>query len=178
MGWRAAGGYGSGQGWILPILNDVAATRSGIGVMGVVDDGCDCFMTIDGGYEIVDFESKRSDDISMSTIVVIMNNNDEVRLNECVYMWVKDGVFKRGSLGIVEFELKYWVEGWRRKEKQNKTLKIGIWIGVGNLKNIKKIMETYKKKCVQFQSQDCGIMYHWRGFRIWAVPRWFKNHQL
>jgi hypothetical protein len=66
----------------LPILNDVAVNRSGIGVMGVVDDGCDCFMTIDGGYEIVDFESKRSDDISMSAIVVITNSNDEVKKKE------------------------------------------------------------------------------------------------
>jgi hypothetical protein len=27
--------------------------------MGAVDDGCDCLVMTDGGYEITDFESKR-----------------------------------------------------------------------------------------------------------------------
>jgi hypothetical protein len=27
-----------------------------MGMMGVADDGCDCFVMIDGGYEITDSE--------------------------------------------------------------------------------------------------------------------------
>jgi hypothetical protein len=50
-----------------------------MGMMGVADDGCDCFVMIDGGYEIMDFELNRSDDISMLAIVVITNDNDEVK---------------------------------------------------------------------------------------------------
>jgi hypothetical protein len=57
-----------------------------MGMMGVVDDGCDCFVMIDGGYEIMDSESKRSDNISMSAIVVMMNDRDEVRKKEGVYI--------------------------------------------------------------------------------------------
>jgi hypothetical protein len=38
---------------------------------------------IDGGYEIMDSESKRSDDISMSAIVVITNDN-EIEKKECM----------------------------------------------------------------------------------------------
>jgi hypothetical protein len=71
VGRCAAGGYGLEQGQILPILNNIAASRSGMGMMGVADDGCDCFVMINGGYEIVDFESNRSNDISMSAIVVM-----------------------------------------------------------------------------------------------------------
>jgi hypothetical protein len=57
-----------------------------MGVIGVVDDGWDCFVMIDGGYEIVDFESNRSDDISMSAIVVMRNDRDEIRKKEGVYV--------------------------------------------------------------------------------------------
>ena len=52
----------------LPISNNVAENRSGIGMMGMVDDGCNCIVMIDGGYEIMDLESKWSDDSSMSAI--------------------------------------------------------------------------------------------------------------
>ena len=58
----------------MAILNDVAANRSGTGIMGVVDDGCEGVVVIDGGYDIMDLESKWSDDISMSAIVVIVEN--------------------------------------------------------------------------------------------------------
>lgn len=44
--------------------------RLGIGVIGMADDDCDGFVTMDGGYEITDLESKRSDEISMLAIVV------------------------------------------------------------------------------------------------------------
>jgi hypothetical protein len=43
-----------------------------MGIIGAVDDGCDCFVMTDGGYEITNFESKQRDDISMSAIVVMM----------------------------------------------------------------------------------------------------------
>jgi hypothetical protein len=55
-----------------------------MGMTGMVDDGCDCFVMMDGGYEITDSESKRSDDISMSAIVVMTNDRDEVRKKEGV----------------------------------------------------------------------------------------------
>jgi len=61
-----------------------------MGTTGVVDDGCDCFKMMDGGYKIMDSESNRSDDISMSAIVV--NDNKEVgrkkmcmKVKECVF---------------------------------------------------------------------------------------------
>jgi hypothetical protein len=54
----------------LPISRDVAVNRLGIGVIGMADDDCDGFVTMDGGYEITDLESKRSDEISMLAIVV------------------------------------------------------------------------------------------------------------
>jgi hypothetical protein len=57
-----------------------------MGMMGVVDDGCDCFVMIDSEYEIMDLELKRSNDISMSAIVVMMNDRDEVRKKEGVYI--------------------------------------------------------------------------------------------
>jgi hypothetical protein len=41
-----------------------------MGVIGVVDDGCDSFVTMDGKYEMRDFKSKQSDEISMLAIVV------------------------------------------------------------------------------------------------------------
>jgi hypothetical protein len=43
-------------------------------VIGAVDDGCNSFMTMDGGYEMEDLESKRSEDISMSAIEVMTND--------------------------------------------------------------------------------------------------------
>jgi hypothetical protein len=55
-------------------LKDVGWKSLGRGVIGVVDGGCDSFVTMDGGYEIEDVESKRSDNISMSAIVVMMND--------------------------------------------------------------------------------------------------------
>ena len=42
----------------MPILNDVAVNRVGMGMIGAVDNGCNGFVTMDGGYEITDFESK------------------------------------------------------------------------------------------------------------------------
>jgi len=74
----AAGGYGSG------IPNDVIVSELGRGVRGVVDDGCDSFVTTDGGYEIMDLESKWSDDISMSAIVVRRDDNGGVQKGVCV----------------------------------------------------------------------------------------------
>jgi hypothetical protein len=47
-----------------------------MGVIGVVDNGCDSLVTIDGGYEIMDFESKRSDEISMLAIVVARDEGE------------------------------------------------------------------------------------------------------
>jgi hypothetical protein len=67
----------------LLISNDVAVNKSGMGMIDVVDVGCNCFVMIDGGYEIMDSESKRSDDISMSAIVVITNDN-EIEKKECM----------------------------------------------------------------------------------------------
>jgi hypothetical protein len=55
-------------------LKEVGWKSLGIEVIGAVDDGCNSFMTIDGGYEIEDVESKRNNDISMSAIVVITND--------------------------------------------------------------------------------------------------------
>ena len=53
-----------------------------------MDDGCDCVVITEGGYEIMDLESKRSDDISMSAIVVRGDGKNEERgcvcVNECV----------------------------------------------------------------------------------------------
>jgi hypothetical protein len=69
--WCAAGGYGSEQGWILPILNAVVVNRLERETIGVVDVGCNCFVTTDGGYEMVDFELKQSDNISMLAIMMI-----------------------------------------------------------------------------------------------------------
>jgi hypothetical protein len=69
----------------LPISKDVAVNRLGIGVIGVADDDCDGFVTMDGGYEITDLESKRSDEISMSAIVVMGMNNSKIRRKEYVY---------------------------------------------------------------------------------------------
>jgi hypothetical protein len=40
------------------ILKDVAVNRLGMETTGVVDDGCDCIVMMDGGYEITDSESK------------------------------------------------------------------------------------------------------------------------
>jgi hypothetical protein len=71
---------------MLPILESVGVNSLGMGVIGAVDDGCDCFVMIDGGYEIVDFESKRSDEISMSAIVVMTNDRNEIRKKEGVYV--------------------------------------------------------------------------------------------
>jgi hypothetical protein len=45
-------------------------------VIGAVDDGCDSFVTMDGGYEINDLESKRSDNISMLAIVAMTNDKE------------------------------------------------------------------------------------------------------
>jgi hypothetical protein len=72
VGRHAAGGYGLGYGQILPMSNDVVANKLGIGMIGVADDGCNCFVMTNGGYEITNFELKQSDDISMSAIVVMM----------------------------------------------------------------------------------------------------------
>jgi hypothetical protein len=58
----------------------------GMGIMGAVDDGCNCFVTIDGGYEITDFESKQSDDISMSAIMMICEGE---------YVYVSEGMCVR-----------------------------------------------------------------------------------
>jgi hypothetical protein len=60
---------------MLLILRDVGWKSRGIGVIGAVDAGCDSFVTMDGGYEMNDLESKRSDDISMLAIVVMMNDS-------------------------------------------------------------------------------------------------------
>jgi hypothetical protein len=68
-----------GQGQISLILKDVAVNKSGMEMTDMVDDGCDCFVMMDGGYEIMDSESKQSDNISMSAIVVMMNDRNEVR---------------------------------------------------------------------------------------------------
>ena len=75
---------------MLAILNDVAGNRLGMGMIGVVDDSCDSLVTIDGGYEIIDFESKRSDEILMLAIGTIMN--DKGRGGKCV--WVKECVIE------------------------------------------------------------------------------------
>jgi hypothetical protein len=72
VGRRAAGGYGLGYSRILPMSNDVVANKLGMGMIGVADDGCDCFVMTDGGYKITDFKSNQSDDILMSAIVVMM----------------------------------------------------------------------------------------------------------
>ena len=66
---------------MLPISNDVGR-RLGRGRIGEVDDGSDCVVTTDGGYEIMDLESKRSDDISMSAMVTMNDSNKKER--ECV----------------------------------------------------------------------------------------------
>jgi hypothetical protein len=57
----------------LPISKDVAVNRLGIGVIGVADDDCDGFVMMDGGYEIMDLESKQSDEILMSAIEVMID---------------------------------------------------------------------------------------------------------
>ena len=61
------------------ILNDDTVNRLGMGVIGVVDDGCDSLVTINGGYEIMDFESKQSDEISMLAIGTIINDYESLR---------------------------------------------------------------------------------------------------
>jgi hypothetical protein len=57
-----------------------------MGMTCMVDDGCNCFMMMDGGYEITDSKLKWSDNILMSAIVVMMNDNDNIRKKECVYL--------------------------------------------------------------------------------------------
>jgi hypothetical protein len=42
------------------MLNDVTVNRSGIGVIYVVDDSCDCVVMINGGYKIMNLKSKWS----------------------------------------------------------------------------------------------------------------------
>jgi hypothetical protein len=58
-------------------LKDVAVNRLGMGMTGMVDDSCDCFVMMDGGYEIMDSELKQSNNISMSAIIVIMNDDSK-----------------------------------------------------------------------------------------------------
>jgi hypothetical protein len=53
-------------------------------MMGVVDDGCTCFVTIDGGYEMRDFESNRSDDVLMSAIVMMQGEEGMYRNERCM----------------------------------------------------------------------------------------------
>ena len=66
------------------ILNDVTGNRLGMGTMGVVDDEGDGLVTSDGGEEIMDHESKWSDETSMSAIVVIRDESGGVCKGECV----------------------------------------------------------------------------------------------
>jgi hypothetical protein len=56
--------------------------RLGMGIMGAVDDGCDCFVMTDGGYEITDFESKWSDEILMSAIMMMIIMKVMIMTNE------------------------------------------------------------------------------------------------
>ena len=57
-------------------MNDVVVSELGMGLIGVVDDGCDSLVMIDGGYEIMDLESKRSDEMSMLAIVVVRDEGE------------------------------------------------------------------------------------------------------
>ena len=72
---------------MLPISNDVGR-KLGRGRIGEVDDECDCVVIIDGGYVMTECESNRSDEISMSAIVVIGDSKNKesvcVCVNECV----------------------------------------------------------------------------------------------
>ena len=58
----------------MPISNDIAVNRVGMGMIGEVDNGCDGFVAMDGGYEMTDFESKQSDEILM--LVMVMMRDD------------------------------------------------------------------------------------------------------
>jgi hypothetical protein len=82
--------------------------RLGMGMMGAVDDGCDCLVMTDGGYEITDFESKRSDEISMSAIMVMMMMMKVMMMtNEGMCGYVSEGTCVRTSeFGVDGFELK------------------------------------------------------------------------
>jgi hypothetical protein len=101
---------------MLPIPNDVAANRSGRGMMGVVDDGCTCFVTIDGGYEMSDFESNRSDDVLMSAIVTIMM----MRVEGEESMWVNVCLNERVGCQRVEVEM---MSGIKKKEERKTSYK-------------------------------------------------------
>ena len=71
----------------MPISNDVGR-RLGRGRIGEVDDGSDCVVTTDGGYEMTERESNWSDEILTSAIVVKGDGKNEKRecvcVNECV----------------------------------------------------------------------------------------------
>ena len=71
----------------MPISKDVGVNRSGIGMMGVVDNGSKCVVMTNGGYEIMDLELKWSDDILMLAMVMMNDSNkkrESVCVNKCV----------------------------------------------------------------------------------------------
>jgi hypothetical protein len=47
--------------------------RLGMGIMGVVDDGCNCFLMTDGGYEITQEAEKH---ITLENILRIIGEKD------------------------------------------------------------------------------------------------------
>jgi hypothetical protein len=85
-----------------------------MGIMGAVDDGCDCVVMTDGGYEITDFESKRSDEISMSAIMVMIPSSQFIENKIClvwglhvshtIYLCCSCRIFRQVSLVMGTWE--------------------------------------------------------------------------
>jgi hypothetical protein len=96
--------------------------RLGMGVMGVVDDCCDCLVMTDGGYEITDFESKRSEEISMSAIVVMKMMIMMMMTNESVCGYERKIVCLNERVWCRQVRVEI-ISRKMKKEKKRKTIK-------------------------------------------------------
>jgi hypothetical protein len=110
--------------------NDVVVNRLGMGMIGVADDGCNCFVMNDGGYEITDLELKQSDNISMLAILVMIIMM-MIMMNESMCGCEQKIVYSDERVWCRQVRVEI-TSRKMKEEKKRKTIKNIIRIGVGN----------------------------------------------